>query len=420
MKKAISILLVLVMTALLLAGCGAKKEETAAPAQTEAPAASASAPAASDSAPAASDSAPAAADTAPAEADAEAEQFSEEREAISDSTGVLAFLNFTETQFGRWSVLFNYLGNSLIENGYVISDLVWANPDAEATLEIPYYPVIYYDSLDAMIMGLLSGEIYSFDIYSCVADYICSRNDQLVNYITYDMTKERTPFVQAVFDRFENGFSFMMLDSRSELRDEFNTAIQAMKDDGTMDKLIQEHITDVVNGAEPVPIELPKVKGQETIRVAVTGSLPPMDYVAADGTFAGFNTAILAEIGNRIGKNMELVQVDCLGRATALASGNVDVVFWIRGDKAGETYAQMTDEEYAAYKAGLEAQFTEEEKHAMEIMEEAMPRPMDYTKDMPDGTIITIPYYTDIPVGIMSRDMYDWYIAYIQSLFAEN
>lgn len=69
-----------------------------------------------------------------------------------------------------------------------------------------------------------------------------------------------------------------------------------------------------------------------TVKVAITGSHPPMDYVAADGTPAGFNTAILSEIGKRIGKNIELVQVDSVGRAAALASGTVDVVFWTRGD----------------------------------------------------------------------------------------
>ena len=69
-------------------------------------------------------------------------------------------------------------------------------------------------------------------------------------------------------------------------------------------------------------------EGAETVRVAVTGSLPPMDYIAADGTPAGFNTALPAEIGNRIGKNIELVQVDSVDRAATLASGTVDAVLY--------------------------------------------------------------------------------------------
>ena len=52
-----------------------------------------------------------------------------------------------------------------------------------------------------------------------------------------------------------------------------------------------------------------------------------MDYVAANGTPAGFNTAVLAEIGKRLERNIELVQVNSVGRALALAQGNVDVAF---------------------------------------------------------------------------------------------
>ena len=72
-----------------------------------------------------------------------------------------------------------------------------------------------------------------------------------------------------------------------------------------------------------------------------------MDYVAADGTPAGFNTAILAEIGRRLQVNIKLVQVDSATRALALSSGMVDVVFWTKG-MPSET-AGMTDEEYNAY-----------------------------------------------------------------------
>ena len=43
----------------------------------------------------------------------------------------------------------------------------------------------------------------------------------------------------------------------------------------------------------------------------------------------------------------------------------------------------------------------------------------EYTRDMPDGTIITEPYYSDIPVGVMERSMYDSYVAYIESMMAQ-
>ena len=50
--------------------------------------------------------------------------------------------------------------------------------------------------------------------------------------------------------------------------------------------------------------------------------------VAADGTPVGFNTAVLAELGRRIGLNIELVNIESGARTSALMSGRVDAVFW--------------------------------------------------------------------------------------------
>ena len=156
-----------------------------------------------------------------------------------------------------------------------------------------------------------------------------------------------------------------------------------------------------------------QIDGAETVTVAVTGCLPPMDYVAPDGTVAGFNTAILAEIGRRIGKNIQYTQVDSAGRALALATGSVDVVFWVRGLSSGSRTVNMTDEEFAAYKAEMEKDFTPEEKEAIGRLDEILPRVREYTRDMPEGTIITEPYFTDIPVGVMAKDVYDMYVSMI-------
>ena len=70
--------------------------------------------------------------------------------------------------------------------------------------------------------------------------------------------------------------------------------------------------------------------GADTIKVAVTGDLPPIDFVLADGRPAGFNTAVLAEIGKRLRLNIELLNIDSGARAAALASGRADVIFWVQ------------------------------------------------------------------------------------------
>lgn len=133
----------------------------------------------------------------------------------------------------------------------------------------------------------------------------------------------------------------------------------------------------------------------------MTGALPPMDYVSADGSFAGFNTAILAEIGKRLERNIELVQVDSLGRALALAQGNVDVVFWTRGVPEmvhDDGLLEMSEEEQEALVQEERKNATEEEQAIMDSLRESLSPGVYHKRDMPEGTVITAPYYTDLNV----------------------
>ena len=198
-----------------------------------------------------------------------------------------------------------------------------------------------------------------------------------------------------------NDFAFLMMESNAALRDEFNAAIADMKADGMLERLVKEQIDDAIDGGEIAPIEMPKIDGADTVKVAVTGALPPMDYVAADGTPAGFNTAVLAEIGNRIGKNIELVVVDSLGRAAALASGTVDAVFWTRTSSAAQEVSAMTEEEDKAHREAVNAGMTEEEIKLMNALLDSFDFAVYGAADMPEGTIVTEPYFSDVIVPVM-------------------
>ena len=88
---------------------------------------------------------------------------------------------------------------------------------------------------------------------------------------------------------------------------------------------------DNLGGSDPEPITLPAIEGADTIRIAVTGDLPPMDMILEDGMPAGFNTAFLAKLSVLVGVNFELVSIESSARAVALSSGVVDALFWTRG-----------------------------------------------------------------------------------------
>ena len=303
--------------------------------------------------------------------------------------GYLSFLNLSEDEIEsrREGEVPAY--RYLIEQGAV-------DFDGQKT---PLNGILFYDSLDAMLMGLMSGEVGAIDVPDCTAKFLCATNDE-VKQITLFYPDKVERFSQDLLNVLCNGYSFMMLEENSNLRNQFDQAIAEMREDGTLDELIKTHITDVAESGEPVAVAFEEFEG-EPIKVAVTGSLPPIDYVAADGSFAGFNTAILAEIGKRLEKNIVLVQVDSVGRALALSQGNVDVVFWTRGASEGKDrygILSMSEEELEEFRQEKEKNQTEEENAIMKALHESLPKDVFSNRDMPEGTVITTPFYTDLNV----------------------
>ncbi|MBE5969806.1 MAG: transporter substrate-binding domain-containing protein [Lachnospiraceae bacterium] len=277
------------------------------------------------------------------------------------------------------------------------------NEDGTPVRRGPEINVTFYDSLDSMLMALNAGDITSMSVYLSTANYLCATNEDLViNNSNIDETVDNTYSRIVTRGILSNSFSFLMLDSNTALRDEFNTAIQAMKDDGTLDTLISEQIEAYKNGSEIKAVSLPQIAGAETVKVAVTGALPPMDYVAADGSPAGFNTAVLAEISQRIGKNIEIVVVDSIGRAAALSSGTVDVVFWTR---TSDVANNLADDDTAMDRVTqAKAEMNDRELRALERIDSLIDF-KDFGKlDMPEGTIITSSYFTDRIVQVTTKE----------------
>ena len=116
-------------------------------------------------------------------------------------------------------------------------------------------------------------------------------------------------------------------DSNTEVYNILNNAIKDMKADGTLDSLIANELNAYIN-SDLEPKDLPHFDGARTIKIGVTGDIPPMDFVAANGKAAGFNIALLTEIANCAQVNIELVQIETGARAMVLSTDKVDAVFW--------------------------------------------------------------------------------------------
>ena len=251
----------------------------------------------------------------------------------SDKVGALMPIGLDEEGYKRWTE-----GVAEIEGrpaGYVAPQTV-----------------VFFDNLNSMVAALKSEQINRFATAKVVGNYIVARNDDL----------------KLIDDNFKPifGYSMAMLEKSADQIAEINTAITAMKEDGTLANLIKSNISDLA-GADPAPVALPVIEGAPTLKVAVTGDMPAMDCILADGTPAGFNVALLTELGKRINKNFELVSIEASARGSALSSGQVDVLFWVVG-----TYDQDG---------------------------KALPYPLDNMK----GVAISLPYLMDSRVGVAHK-----------------
>ena len=172
----------------------------------------------------------------------------------------------------------------------------------------------YYDSLTLMQLALNKGEIDSIYMPEPVGEKMLRTNSDYYIRGYYIM---KNPIAVA--------FGFMK--EKSELRDKFSRAIEDMEREGVIGILARDFITGPA-AQNPPAVEFENFNDAETITAAVTGDMPPLDYVAADGKPADFNTALLAEIGRRLNVNIKLVNVETGARAVMLKSGRADVVFW--------------------------------------------------------------------------------------------
>ena len=309
------------------------------------------------------------------------------------SIGVLSLLNLSEEDYLNYTkARIDVIQYMLKEGAVEILRAGAGNPD-DSNIQI-----VFYDDLTTMLLGLNAGDIQKMEVPQSTAEYLCAMNDTLAMDLKFT-NSSIDDFLWVLSNRIGEDYAFMMLEENEALRGDFNAAITSMQEDGTLDRLIQEHITDVISSGEIKPVLPEKKDGRETLTVAVTGSLPPMDYVAADGSYAGFSTAVMAEIGKRLDKNIELVTVDSVGRAAALASGAADVVFWSRSN-GGSPTANLDEKEREAFRTERRKNATEEENAILQTLDRALTRDIRDARDIPEGTIITKSYYKDFLVTV--------------------
>ncbi|MBQ7221378.1 MAG: transporter substrate-binding domain-containing protein [Synergistaceae bacterium] len=241
--------------------------------------------------------------------------FAEEEATRKVKEGTLTYSNMSPEEYGDFLDvnLSQNVWNIYVNNHPAYSAYIKTNADIHET----------FDTVTEMVMALDAGKVDRIEFPEHVGKYFLRQADNANKYVPYW-------YAQGVNYYLSMGFS-----EGNKWFGPFNAVIKAMNEDDTLLLLKAKYVGKA--NADMKPITFEKFPDAETVKIAVTGDMPPIDYIAADGTPAGFNTAMLAEIARRLKVNVELVSVNAGARAAALSSGRADGVFWFWYDKQTKT-----------------------------------------------------------------------------------
>lgn len=187
----------------------------------------------------------------------------------------------------------------------------------------------------------LSFGTYNNQSYTSLSELQLALNGGKIDwaYLPYDTAKymqsENPDLTVAVDASVVYSYAMAAREEDSALAEQLADAVSALREDGTLSALEDQYIYSEQGLLEEAAVPA-KTEGAPTIRIGLTGSLPPFDYVSADGIPAGFNVAFANALGERLGMNIELTTVEVDARLTALVSKKIDVVFWMMVDDSTE------------------------------------------------------------------------------------
>lgn len=172
--------------------------------------------------------------------------------------------------------------------------------------------VTFYNRMSDCVAAILAGKVDAVFAPKFIAEYYAKKNNEL----------------KAIFKQTVPVNAIMALRSEdTQLRDDLDKAIVTLKDNGTLKRLETEWVTNLPASGEPASKEIAKIEGAKTVYVGVCGDYVPLDYVAANGRPAGFNVALLAEIGKLLNVNFEFVSLETPARFAALSAKKIDLIF---------------------------------------------------------------------------------------------
>ncbi len=163
------------------------------------------------------------------------------------------------------------------------------------------------------LMAILTGKIDAAFVPKFKAEYDVKRQSKL----------KIIPVIQPV----KMNVVMAVRSEDEQLKSDLDKAITRLQENGTIKRLEDEWVTNLSTASEPAIKEIPRFAGAKTVYVGVCGDLVPLDYIAADGRPAGYNVALMTEIGKLLNINFVFVSIETQAKFAALNSKKIDLAF---------------------------------------------------------------------------------------------
>ncbi len=208
--------------------------------------------------------------------------------------------------------------------GKNIGSIVWFGITDDALLEIfstgygtEFAAAKSFDSESALIMGLDTGKIDA----AWLRDFQAN---------AYAKDTEKYFMFSSDTDKMVQGSARMAAAADTTAANDLvkiNAAIAQLQQDGTLAQLQKDYVDDFEFSSNFESVVMPKIDGAPTYKVSISGSMVPLDYIAADGNPTGFSIALLAKLSEIAKLNFELVTIGFGADRIELTSKKIDYIF---------------------------------------------------------------------------------------------
>jgi polar amino acid transport system substrate-binding protein len=119
-------------------------------------------------------------------------------------------------------------------------------------------------------------------------------------------------------------YGFAVALDNTRLKTTIDQVVAALRADGTYDKLLKNWLPDKGAPVETEPLQLPGTNG--TLKFGTAAITEPFSFLDANGRIVGFDVDLATYVAQKLGMQIQVVNMDFGQLIQAVASGHVDMV----------------------------------------------------------------------------------------------